>query len=313
MVSKGIYVLKYRLAATALKIFSVNSFTRKTYRSLGNALGGRKRGSSVQSHYFKRADGNLKAIESCGAIADGMQLMELGTGWVHWEAMFTRLFYDVQIKLFDVWDNRQFAGFLHYATELRRRLASETDRSPEAIAKAEALLDQVLATKTFDEAYELLGFEYIVDPTGSLRAIADGTVDLVISSDVMEHIPRNAVPALCADLRRIVRPGGYVAQQIVYTDHLTIYDRSVHPKNYLRYSDRQWRWWLENDVQYINRLQPSDFLKAFGDNAFTVVSHEAVQTCDSSQLKIDARFAHYTREELDVAVDRLILRKPTLE
>ncbi len=303
-------MLKYRLAATALKIFSVNDLTRKTYRSLGNVLGGRRRGSSVQSHYFKRADSNLRAIENCGAIADGMQVMELGTGWVHWEAMFTRLFYDVRVKLFDVWDNRQFPGFLHYAGELRRRLATECEREPEAVAKAEALLDKVLLTKSFDEAYALLGFEYIIDPTGSLRAIADGTVDLVISSDVMEHVPREAVPALCTDLFRILKPGGHVAQQIVYTDHLTIYDRAVHPKNYLRYSDRQWRWWLQNDVQYINLLQPSDFRRSFLASKFEIVLHETVQSCDSTQLNVDERFRHYPREELDVAVDRLLVRKP---
>lgn len=285
---------KYRLAATALKVFSVNELTRKTYRALGNVLGGKQRGSSVQSHYFSRAEGNLRAIEECGAIADGMQLVELGTGWVHWEAMFTRLFYDVKIKLFDVWDNRQFQGFLHYVGELRHRLASEIKRDPEAIKKAEALLDRVLETKSFEEAYALLGFEYIIDPTGSLRAIEDGSVDLVISSDVMEHVPRDAVPALCADLKRILRPGGHVSQQIVYVDHLTIYDRAVHPKNYLRYSDRQWRWWLQNDVQYINLLQPSDFQKAFTSNGFEIVNVENVQLCDSSKLKIDERFRHYT-------------------
>jgi SAM-dependent methyltransferase len=303
-------MLKYRLAAAALKVFSANSLTRRTYRSLGNVLGARRRGSSVQSHYFKRADGNLRAIENCGAITDGMQVMELGTGWVHWEALFTRLFYDVRVKVYDVWDNRQFAGFLHYAGELRRRLASECDREPAAIAKAEALLDKVLVTKSFDEAYEVLGFEYIVDASGSLRAIADGTVDLVISSDVMEHIPKQALPTLCADLLRILRPGGHVAQQIVYTDHLKIYDGSVHTKNYLRYSDRHWRWWLQNDVQYFNRLQPSDFQKAFLDKNFEIVSQEVVQTCDSSELNVDEYFGHYLREELDVAVDRLVVRKP---
>ncbi|CAM4003207.1 Class I SAM-dependent methyltransferase [Novosphingobium lubricantis] len=302
---------KYRLAATALKVFSVNELTRKTYRALGNVLGGKQRGSSVQSHYFSRAEGNLRAIEECGAIADGMQLVELGTGWVHWEAMFTRLFYDVKIKLFDVWDNRQFQGFLHYVGELRHRLASEIKRDPEAIKKAEALLDRVLETKSFEEAYALLGFEYIIEPTGSLRAIEDGSVDLVISSDVMEHVPRDAVPALCADLKRILRPGGHVSQQIVYVDHLTIYDRAVHPKNYLRYSDRQWRWWLQNDVQYINLLQPSDFQKAFTSNGFEIVNVENVQLCDSSKLKIDERFRHYPREELDVAVDRLIVKTPS--
>ncbi|MFY7744445.1 MAG: hypothetical protein ACOVQY_03415 [Erythrobacter sp.] len=40
-----------------------------------------------------RADQNLAFIEQHGGIRDGMKVLELGTGWVHWEALFLRAFY----------------------------------------------------------------------------------------------------------------------------------------------------------------------------------------------------------------------------
>ena len=254
--------------------------------------------------------GNLRHIEAHGGIRDGLRLLELGTGWVHWEALFTRLFYDVRVVLFDVWDNRQFPGFLHYASELRHRLRTEVSRDPSAIARAETLMDRVLQARDFTEVYDLLGFEYLVEPSGSLGAVSDASIDLVISSDVLEHVPRAAMTTLISDLARILRPGGRTAHQIVFTDHLTIYDRTVHPKNYLRYSDRQWRRWFENGVQYINRLQPSDFARMFREAGFEIEAETTVQTCDSSQLRIAEPFRAYRTEELNIAVNRIITRKP---
>lgn len=303
-------MLKYRLAAAGLKLFSANGATKTAYRKLGNAVGGRKRRRSINPAYLQRADGNLRHIEAHGGVRDGLRLLELGTGWVHWEALFTRLFYDVRVVLFDVWDNRQFPGFQHYASELRHRLRTEISRDPSAIARAETLLDRILQTRDFAEAYDLLGFEYLMEPSGSLGAVADASIDLVISSDVMEHIPRDGVAAMISDLARIVRPGGRTAHQIVFTDHLTIYDHAVHPKNYLRYSDRQWQRWFENGVQYVNRLQPSDFNRLFRAAGFEIEAETTVQTCDSSQLYIAEPFRAYQMEELNIAVNRIITRKP---
>lgn len=303
-------MIKYQLAAVALKAFSLNSVTRKAYRKLGNVLGGKARSKAIKASYIQRAHENLRFIEERGGIADGMQLLELGTGWVHWESLFTRAFYDVRIILFDVWDNRQFDGFQHYARQLRERMAAEVDRDPAAIARAEALLDQVLACRSFDEVYALLGFTYLIDPEGSLKAIPDHTVDLMISSDVLEHVPSASVPTLARDLHRVLKPGGRSSNQIVFADHLCIYDRSVHPKNLLRYSKTAWKLLYGNVVQYVNRLQPSDFRDAFRNAGLTIVDEQVVESCNIDTVRVDRAFAHYSRDDLAVMVNRLMVENP---
>ena len=303
-------MLRYRLAALALKTFSAAPGGKRAYRALGNVLGNRRRRGPVPPRYIARAEANLRALEDRHAITDGMMLLELGTGWVHWEALYTRLFHDVRIALFDVWDNRQFGGFLHHAAGLRAHLATLRDRPAAALAQAQALLDRVLQTRDFAEAYAVLGFTYHLDREGSLAALPDAAFDLVISSDVLEHVPRDSVPTLAADLARVIKPGGRMAAQIVYVDHLTLYDRAVHPKNYLRYTDRQWRRWFENGMQYVNRLQPGDFSAAFTAAGFVMEAQDVLETCDSGQLPIAAPFRHYPPQELDIAVNRIIARKP---
>lgn len=301
-------MIRYILAAQALRLFSINGQTMGLYRKLGNAVGGRSRAKAIEPHYVKRADANLAFIESLGAIRDGMTLLELGTGWVHWESLFTRLFYDVRIYLFDVWDNRQFDGFVQYARHLRNKLYEDVDRPKEQLDKAAALLDRILACKDFDEVYGLLGFTYVMDPTGSLKAIPDGTLDLVISSDVLEHVDRAALPHLVADLDRAMKPGAICAAQIVEEDHLGIYDRTVHPKNYLRYSDTQWRLLFENKVQYINRLQHSDFTRLFGER-FDVVRDEIVASAPDLPFAIAEPFRAYDERDLKAYVTRIAAQR----
>jgi len=304
-------VIRYILAAQALRFFSINDATMGLYRKLGNWAGGKSRAKAIPPHYIGRADANLKFIESLDAIRDGMTILELGTGWAHWEALFTRLFYDVRGYIFDVWDNRQFGGFLQYAAQLRARLYDEVDRPRDQLDRAAALLDQILKCTGFEELYALLGFTYIVDGKGKLDAVPDQAIDLVISSDVLEHIPPEGLRQLLGDLKRVMKPGGICAAQIVEEDHLRIYDWAVHTKNYVRYSDFVWKMFFENRVQYINRLQHSDYVALF-DGEFEIVSEGVVASARELPFAVAPRFRNYSESDLKAGVTRIAARQPAI-
>lgn len=303
-------MLKYYAAAAGLKLFSINDTTVKAYRSIGNVLGGKRRSSEVRSGYFQRSDHNLRFIERHGAIAHGMKALELGTGWVHWEALFTRAFYDVEFTLFDVWDNRQFEGFLFYAGQLRQRMRSEINRTEAEFARAETVLDSVLSCRTFDEVYEKLGWAYLTDWNGSLDAIPDASLDLIVSSDVLEHVHRDSMSSLAAAHERILKPGAHAGHQIVFNDHLKIYDHSVHPKNYLKMSDMRWKMLGENRVQYINRMQASEIETIFKSAHLDLIAEEVTDKCSLDNIVIDSRFASYSRGDLETSVKSILLQKP---
>lgn len=301
-------MLRYFLAAQALRAFSINEGTRKLYRKVGNVVGGRKRAAGLPDHYLTRADGNLRIVEERGLIRDGMRVMEIGTGWAHWEALFVRCFYDVEAVLMDVWDNRQFGGFLRYASELQERLP-DLGRPAAQTNKAHKVLDRVLACSSFEEVYDALSFRYALGVEEAYRNVADGSLDLIFSSDVLEHVPASQARPMLEQHHRMLKPGGATAHQIVMTDHLCIYDRKVHPKNYLRYGDRTWGLLYANEVQYINRLQMSDWQQDFeaaGLEVETIVRTKA----DLTGMRIAKQFAHLDREVLEVAVVSMIGRKP---
>lgn len=306
---EDILMIKYMLAAGALKAFSTNAWTRKIYRQLGNKLGNRSRNKGIPAHYIQRAHENLLKIETYGKIRDGMQLVELGTGWAHWEAVFTRLFYDVNFILFDVWDNRQFSGFHRYCSDLRRRLRTEVDRPAAQIDRAELILDQLINLNSFDEVYDLLGFKYVINDKGSLSAIDSGLIDLVISSDVLEHVHVNSIDTLMQDMFRILRSGGASSHQIVPYDHLAIYDRAVNGKNYIKYSDWAWKTFFENEVQYFNRVQQSEWIEKFSEHGFKILYEQITGRDDVSKIKISDRFSSYSNDDLESTVTHIIAVK----
>jgi SAM-dependent methyltransferase len=53
------------------------------------------------------------------------------------------------------------------------------------------------------------GIEFHQSSIGDMGFLADGTVDLVFSSNVLEHLPeKRAVDAVLREARRVLRPGG---------------------------------------------------------------------------------------------------------
>src|SRR5712692_650650 len=105
-------MIKYVTIATMLKMFSISPQTRRIYRLLGNTLGQRRRiQRGLRRAYVNRVKRLLELCEKYSAIQAGDRLLEIGTGWVHWESTVIRLFYDVEVTLFDVWDNRHLEAY----------------------------------------------------------------------------------------------------------------------------------------------------------------------------------------------------------
>jgi SAM-dependent methyltransferase len=287
-------MFRYLAVAAALKFFSLSPQTKRAYRRLGNTLGQRIRAArSLQRWYLLNAKEVLEVVERHHAIRNGERILEIGTGWAHWEATIIRLFYDVEITLFDTWDNRQLEAYKRYfglfEEVIDKELALDVARS----ARVHKLLQVIAKARSFDEIYIAFDFRYVVDPNGSLKELQSEAFSAIFSYNVFEHIHRSILPEFIQDLHRLLKPGGYSIQSINLGDHLSYYDASVSPKNYLRYSDQVWRRFFENDVQYINRVQRPEWLELFRKAGLELVEEIAVST------DIDSINVHKTYENLE--------------
>jgi len=294
------------MAAGALKAFSVSNATKGLYRKIGNTIGERTRLAVNDIDIrIERGELLLQLCRSHQAVHDGCRILEIGTGWMHWYSLYLRLFYDIQVTAFDVWDNRQFLALQAATQKLSARFQDMDGISENALANVQ----KVLHCRNFEEFYREFNYEYIIEPNGSLNAFSDAQFDFITSFHVLEHVPANLVSRGLGEMYRALKPGGYMVHQIGIDDHLTHYDRKASPKQYIRYSDKVWRLFFENDVQYINRWQSSDWISAFGDAGFTLVD-QISESADIGDLKVNQRFGGYSKDDLACTILTIVYRKP---
>ena len=298
-------MLKYVMAAAALKGFSMNRATKHLYRQISNVIG--EKGRMAVADIDIRVDRGDLLIDLCrkhSAVTAGDSILEIGTGWMHFYSLYLRLFFDLRVTALDIWDNRQFRALQAAACKL---LSIFESRGMERTSLD--TLRQVLSSKDFPDLYEKLGYQYVIEPTGAISQFRDAEFSFITSFHVLEHVPTQYVEQLARDMFRKLRPGGYTIHQIGIDDHLTHYDASASEKQYLKYSDRQWKLLFENEVQYFNRLQTSDWLRYFREAGFELREMISAGT-DISSLSVDARFGGYPREDLECTCLTLVYRKP---
>jgi SAM-dependent methyltransferase len=305
-------MIRYKAAALALKAFSATPATRALYRRVGNRLGDRKRREGVMPGYYpERVKRMLRLSRELNFVRDGDRVFELGTGWLHWEAITLRLFFDIRAVLYDVWDNRQLGGLKNYFRQLAAQLDDGFGLSPVQISRARGLVDVILNVRTFTELYDILGFQYVVESSGSLAAFETASFDLVVSAGVLEHIHRSALPALMGEQSRVLKPRGWAVHSIDTSDHLSHYDPGVNKKKYLECSERTWKNFWENEVQYINRVQRGEWLELLVGSGLELVEEDS-RRVDISSLKVAERYLQMEKSDLECTVLKVVLRHPAV-
>jgi 2-polyprenyl-3-methyl-5-hydroxy-6-metoxy-1,4-benzoquinol methylase len=175
--------------------------------------------------------------------------------------------------------------------------------------RARALIRRIEGADTFEDLYEMLGFRYVLDPTGLMECLPRNKFRVAISAGVMEHIPAATAPRFVSNMASLLVAGGLGIHSINIADHLAAYDQSASPKQYLTYSELKWRLCYENSVQYINRIQRSQWLRMFTDAGFSVVE-EGGSHADLTSLRIHPRYQGLSRKDIDCLNLLLVVMKP---
>lgn len=306
-------MIKYTSTAIVLKLFSSNTVTRRLYRILGNTYGVKKRlAHDIPSYYLDRVRRFLSMNAKHAIIKDGDKALEIGTGWLHWEGLTMRLFYDIEAVLFDVWDNRQLAALKHYFSRLDALLDDNIELSENQRVRAHKIIQHIVSADSFESLYRRLGLQYVVDSTGTLRFFRDNTFDVVVSAGVLEHVNREMAEPTIKEFYRVLKPGGSSVHSINIADHLFAYDRRVSRKQYLRFSDPVWKIFFQNDVQYFNRIQRSEWLALFAGSGFQLI-HEEPEYAGMGDLKVHTQFKHLKTTDIECTSLKLLCRRPHKE
>lgn len=114
------------------------------------------------------------------------------------------------------------------------------------------------------------GATLLIGGPAALAAIPDGSIDLVVSEAVLEHVRREDLAPLLQQLRRVTAPGGVGLHFIDFQDHLG------GGLQHLRFSDAFWASPLVGRAAvYVNRLGLSAMVGRFRRAGFEVTVTEA--------------------------------------
>ncbi len=293
----------------AYKFFDINSFTKQIYRNIGNTLGdARKSKKGLNKNYISQARKIRKLLIDYCDIQKDFKVLELGTGWIHWYSTFIRLFFDIKIDLFDVWDNRQLVTFKKYFGQLQSFLTE--DEKKRLIRKD--IISKLTEVNSFEDIYKLLNYKYFLEKEGSLSHLSKNHYDIIFSCAVFEHINRGILPNYFNQMYNILKPGGYLLHIIDMGDHYHYMDKKrTHFKNYLKFSNRVWKNYFENSIFYMNKLQVSDWHSLFQESGFQLVYEEKLNV-EINNLKINKDYLHYNIDDLKCHQLVVIYKKPSI-
>jgi phospholipid N-methyltransferase len=97
--------------------------------------------------------------------------------------------------------------------------------------------------------------------------------DACISTNTLEHIPKDEIIKIFEMLRFIIRPGGIISAIIDYSDHYSHTDRGICSLNFMKFSNKEFKKY-NHKVHFQNRLRHYDYEKIFKEIGFIIVKND---------------------------------------
>jgi len=277
-------------------------------------IGGRR---DLRAHVGQKVRGDWLVAQAmlieAGVDVRGARTLEIGTGWI---PVFPLCFSIAGAKTCITVDLsrhlmpsvvptllRQLEQYLSEISTASRQSQSEVVQRHRAISEAGDGQAMLAAA----------GVRYAAPFDASATGLAGGSIDLVYSNSVLEHVSESVLDALMRELHRVLRPGGVAIHGVNCGDHYAYFDRRISQLNYLKYSHASWRKW-NNALQYQNRLRPSDFIRSATEAGLEVVAMSSRPKLELlerlPEASISRDFKHYSREDLSTTSVDFILRRP---
>ncbi|WP_428263808.1 methyltransferase domain-containing protein [Haliangium sp.] len=252
-------------------------------------------------------------LNSLELSIEGKRVFEIGTGWFPTLPVCFWLVGAGSCLTYDL--NRHLDQSLSF--RMVRALGGQLDRIADTVNLDRAVVAErhreLLRARDLDELLARAHIEYHAPADATTSGLPDGSVDIIFSNSVLEHVPPAVLDALMRESYRILRPGGLVVHSVNCGDHYAYFDKRINFMNYLQYSEAEWQRW-NNDLQYQNRLRPQDFVDVTIEAGFDMLICMREPKPDLlaalPSTRIAPEFAHYPPEELAAKSVDIVATKP---
>jgi SAM-dependent methyltransferase len=265
-------------------------------------------GDAGVARKFARANAHLRAFEHHGGGRPPGEAVayEFGAGWdlaipLSYAALGLgrQVLVDIRPNLRLELVNASIASLGRQRTTLEDQAGRELrDLGPASVGSAEELEDR-------------FGIAYYAPRDARATGLPADSVDLVTSTNTLEHVPAEDIGPILRESARLLRPDGVLSFRIDMQDHASYIDPRRSPYDYLHYSERAWRI-ISPSLEYENRLRLSDYLRLFGEAGLTVVDQhvtrpEPEHLVALARVDLAPRFRAYAPDDLAARALEVVL------
>lgn len=266
-----------RWAAKAVVQKGITVLPRRAHHPLNGLLQRYvTRGTLLSDVLLQRRLAVARIHRDAGANAHGQPVLELGTGWYPIVPLSLFLAGFEQVGTIDLVShcNPGRSGMIasrllamHDVGDLEPILGALDD---ERVVRLRAALTGSVGEPKLD--LQGLGIQVLVGDASSLR-FADRSIGLISSNNVFEHIYPEVLAGILGEFRRVLRDDGVMSHGVDMSDHFAHVDHSITPYNFLKFSDRQWRF-IDNSIQPQSRQRVDDYRGLVRRMGFQVLSEK---------------------------------------
>jgi hypothetical protein len=136
-------------------------------------------------------------------------------------------------------------------------------------------IDKIQSFNNLNQILNYCNINYI--PNYSIESIDNLNIkfDYIYSQVVFEHIQPIKLKELFSKFSVWLKQDAYAVHTINFTDHFTnpgfFQDKDISEFNFLKYSNKTWRFWARNSIAYTNRLCYLFYLDLAKENNITCI------------------------------------------
>jgi SAM-dependent methyltransferase len=217
----------------------------------------------------------LKALIKSGTTIAEQRTVAIGTGWVSTVPILFWLFRQRECDTYDVSKILAPSLVVEAASQLithplSHELLADDQRRREVEERKQALKALIERGASGPDILKYCNIRYHAPADAANTKLASGSVDVVYSNTVLEHIPEPEINQLFVESRRILRPGGHIVHLIDMNDHFIYTDQSISSINFLQFSEQSFRKY-NSKFLYQNRLRASRWRQIISNHGFEIV------------------------------------------
>lgn len=200
----------------------------------------------------------------------GATAVEIGTGWVAYMPILLYLYGARRCYTYDHIPHLQFNMVTRFLEIIGKNLKKISELSNIPLKKLEHRLGNISRKDNLEEFLQAAGIKYKAPSDAGDTELADGSADLVLSYAVLAHVPRQALAGVLKESARLISDHGKSFHCIGLFDPTHKAGSKVSKINFLKYSTRFYNLFINNKMNYHNRLREPEYLKLFEECGYCV-------------------------------------------